>query len=94
MADVVPNRRSGRVKKLRPNRRVDQAQPAHPGSSTRTVTPPAVEVSFGAAQYEVVEGEGVEITVELNKNPERRVSVPLTITHEGGASQDDYDRCA
>ena len=49
-----------------------------------------MEVSFGADQYEVVEGEGVEITVELNKNPERQVNVPLTITHEGGASQDDY----
>ena len=65
-----------------------------PGGSSKSVsggsTPPAVEVSFGKPKYEVVEGDSVEITLKLNKLPQRRVNVPLTITHEGGASQDDY----
>ena len=41
---------------------------------------PAVAVSFGSAAHSVTEGGTVEVTVTLDVDPERSVTVPLTVT--------------
>ena len=52
---------------------------------------PQVTVSFEQSTYSVAEGGTVEVTVTLNKDPERTVSIPLTSTTEqSGASASDY----
>ena len=51
---------------------------------------PEVVVSFGSASYEVPEGETVHVTVVLNADAEREVSIPLVRIHRGGASEADY----
>ena len=38
----------------------------------------------------MLEGSTVTVTVTLNADPERTVSVPLTATDLGGATSDDY----
>ena len=38
----------------------------------------------------MAEGGTVEVTVTLDKDPERTVSIPLTTTNQGGASSADY----
>ena len=50
-----------------------------------------VEVSFAAAAYTATEGgSGATVRVELDKAPGRSVTVPLAVTHLGGASPADY----
>ena len=49
-----------------------------------------VSVSFGSANYEVAEGESVDVAVILNRDPERIVTIPLIRTHHGGATEGDY----
>ena len=49
-----------------------------------------VEVSFQIATYTVAEGANVTITVTLNVDPERRVTIPITAANEGGATAADY----
>ena len=49
-----------------------------------------VAVSFGRSAYEVDEGETVTIEVGLDQDPERTVTIPLTTTHGGDATADDY----
>ena len=51
---------------------------------------PAVVVSFGSAAYSVTEGGTVEVMVTLDVDPERTVTVPLTVTDQDGASPADY----
>ena len=51
---------------------------------------PRVEVSFDAENYTVNEGETVTVTVRLDKDPERRVVIPLRRTHQDGATNADY----
>ncbi len=51
---------------------------------------PEVEVTFGASSYEAEEGSSVEVTVHLDRDPERMVEVPLEATHHGGATTADY----
>ena len=52
---------------------------------------PAVEVSFGAAEYTAAEGgSAATVTVQLNVDPEREVTIPLTVTNAGGASDGDH----
>ena len=49
------------------------------------------EVAFGSpSYYSVTEGGDVEVTVTLSEDPERTVTVPLTKTNQGGASDADY----
>ena len=55
--------------------------------------PGAVKVSFGASTYTVVEGAGVTVTLNLDVDPERTVTIPLTATNEGGATGADYSGC-
>ena len=38
----------------------------------------------------MAEGGTVEVTVTLDKDPERTVSIPLTTTNQGGATGSDY----
>ena len=55
------------------------------------VRPVTVAVSFGSAAYTAVEGgEAASVTVELDTDPKRKVTIPLTATPEGGAAADDY----
>ena len=52
---------------------------------------PAVEVSFGSASYTASEGgSAATVTVQIDVDPEREVTVPLTTAHEGGATAADY----
>ena len=51
---------------------------------------PLVEVSFGAATYNVTEGESVDVTLTLSVDPERPVTIPVTATDQDGASTADY----
>ena len=51
---------------------------------------PAVTVSFAQATYTVAEGSNLSIKVKLSADPERTVNIPLTKTHQGGASSSDY----
>ena len=51
---------------------------------------PDVVVSFGAAAYDVDEGASVRVIVELNKDPERQVVIPITRSNRDGASTQDY----
>ena len=66
------------------------------GTTTTTVSladndDPAVTVQFGAASYTATEG-GTIATVEvtLSADPERTVTVPLTVTPAGEATTGDY----
>ena len=59
--------------------------------SGSTAALPAVTVSFGAPSYEAREGgTAATVAVTLSANPERQVVIPLTKTHGGGATTDDY----
>ena len=49
-----------------------------------------VTVSFGSSSYDVFEGNSVRVTVTLNIAPERTVTIPITVSNEGGASAADY----
>ena len=49
-----------------------------------------VEVSFGVATYTVPEGGTVDVTVTLNRDPERTVVISITKTNQGGAVNGDY----
>ena len=51
---------------------------------------PSVEVIFGSASYTVAEGSSVTVKVKLSADPERTVTVPITKTNQGGASNSDY----
>ena len=53
---------------------------------------PQVEVSFARDTYTVNEGSAVMMVVSLNKDPEREVIIPLTVTRQGGATTADYSR--
>ena len=51
---------------------------------------PVVSVSFGAASYQVTEGESVEVAVVLAPAVNRSVTVPLTHLPGEGATEADY----
>ena len=65
-----------------------------PSTSTVSITdddlPSSVAVEFEASSYSVNEGGEVEVTVKLNVDPERSVTIPLSKTNQGGASDSDY----
>ena len=55
------------------------------------VRPTTVSVSFGAASYTATEGgAAASVTVELDTDPKREVTIALTATREGGAAAEDY----
>ena len=50
-----------------------------------------VEVSFNTASYTAVEGgSAATVMVELDANPARMVTIPISVTWNGGASVGDY----
>ena len=74
-----------------------------PDETTVSITDddvPTVSVSFGSATYSVEESDDtnttpakeneVVVTVTLSADPERTVTIPITKTNEGGASNSDY----
>ncbi len=60
----------------------DSVQPPPP--------PPTVTVSFGLAFYSVTEGETVAARVMLSADPERTVTIPISIDRATTAGADDY----
>ena len=66
------------------------------GDTTETIVKiiddddPEVTVSFGQSSYSVEEGSDVVVTVELSADPERTVVIPITRTHQNGATGGDY----
>ena len=73
---------------------VDRDSGAIDGSPTGlTVTrrdPCNPRASFDAATFSVTEGEVVTVTVELARAVTDTVTIPINVTHNGGASEDDY----
>ena len=57
-----------------------------------TTSLPAVTVAFGSATYATTEGaaSGVTVTVSLSADPQREVTIPLTVTLQDGAEAADY----
>ena len=51
---------------------------------------PHVTVQFTQDEYTVVEGSNVAVRLRLSADPERTVSIPITITNQGGATAADY----
>ena len=47
-------------------------------------------MSFEESSYAVAEGNSVTVKVKLSADPERTVTIPLTMTNQGGASNSDY----
>ena len=66
------------------------APPPPPPPAQQDDDDPAVVVSFGSAAHSVTEGGTVEVTVTLDVDPKRTVTVPLTVTDQDGASPADY----
>ena len=56
----------------------------------RLPQPPAVTVSFEEATHTVEEGQSVSIGVTLSADPERTVTIPVTVSGQDGASEADY----
>ena len=66
---------------------------ATPATSIVTITDdddPEVKVSFARSSYTAPEGATVSVVVELDADPERSVTIPITATNEGGATSADY----
>ena len=65
---------------------------------TTTVTiiddDPAVTISFAEATLEVVEGESVRVFLILSTRPQRPVTIPVTVTNQGGAGSGDHNLLA
>ena len=59
-------------------------------SITDDDAPASVAVSFEQSTYSVAEGSAVTITVQLDDDPEKTVTVPVSAAGENGASADDY----
>ena len=63
-----------------------------PSEATVTIIDNIVDVvaEFELATYTAAEGATVTITVTLDTDPERMVSIPLTSSGQDGATEDDY----
>ena len=60
-------------------------------NATAAVIVAQVTVRFGGSVYSATEGgASARVTVVLDKDPHRRLTVPLTNTPRGGAVADDY----
>ena len=51
---------------------------------------PPVTINFGATTYNVTEGSSTTVRVTLSSAPQQQVTIPLTATHQDGASSGDY----
>ena len=69
---------------------------AEDGVTTDTFTVPLVRdvrpvtVEFAQAAYTASEGQTTSVTVRLDVDPEREITIPLTVTELGGASPLEY----
>ena len=64
-----------------------------PATATVNITDndvPAVTVRYEQSSYTVAEGSSVVVKVILSADPERSVTVPISRTNQGGASNGDY----
>ena len=52
--------------------------------------PRPVTVSFRDSAYDVAEDSSVVVAVQLNADPERKVTVDITVTEQGGVTSADY----
>ena len=72
----------------------DGVTPGTVPSSTVSIAdddaPASVAVSWAQTTYSVAEGGSVTVTAELDVDPERAVTIPITATNEGGATDADY----
>ena len=71
----------------------DRVSAGAPAETTVNITDddvPAITVSFEYAAYTVAEGGTVEVTVTLDQDLERTVTIPITTVNQGTASDDDY----
>ena len=67
------------------------------GESTVNITDddvPSVTVRYEQASYTVGEGSSVVVKVILSADPERSVTVPISRTNQGGATDGDYSGVA
>ena len=48
--------------------------------------PETLTVNFGQGTYTATEGAAVDVTVTLNLDPERTVTIPINHTPQGGAT--------
>ena len=67
------------------------------GESTVNITDndvPSVTVRYEQASYTVGEGSSVDVKVILSADPERSVTVPISRTNQGGATDGDYSGVA
>ena len=55
---------------------------------------PTVTVRYEQASYTVAEGSSVVIKVILSADPERSVTIPISRTNQGGATDGDYSGVA
>ena len=68
-----------------------------PATATVNITDddvPAVTVRYEQASYTVGEGSSVVVKVILSADPERSVTIPISRTNQGGASNGDYSGVA
>ena len=70
--------------------RVSSTSPSQAVVSITDDDVPSVTVSFEESSYTVAEGEDVTVKVKLSADPERTVTIPLTKSNQGGASNSDY----
>ena len=49
-----------------------------------------LKVSFGQAEYQVMEGQQADIEMKVAPTADRRVEVPLVVAARGGATDEDY----
>ena len=49
-----------------------------------------LKVSFGQAEYQVMEGQQADIEVTVSPAADRRVEMPLVVAPKGGATDEDY----
>ena len=73
-----------------PDERVSEGTPSTTTVEIEDDDDPEVRVSFGEPRYEVGEDDTVTVTVTLDADPERTVEIPITRTHQNGASPGDY----
>ena len=71
--------------------RVSSTSPSQAVVSITDDDVPSVTVSFEQPSYTVTEGNSVTIKVILSADPECTVTVPITKSHQGGASSSDYN---
>ena len=68
-----------------------------PATATVNITDndvPTVTVRYEQASYTVGEGNSVDVKVILSADPERSVTVPISRTNQGGATDGDYSGVA